>query len=252
MDTHRNLAISAMKAMNIAAADDFMNQAKLPMPEAIAPGALPAMARETVPAETLHLLVDVDMVWTLGDYLPEFDCSAYYDPTSPWYNVIYGAYGLRSYKHDRSAWGFYLDGIPNIAEIVQVSSIDYNFLTAGQFGCPPSQMCYEIRNLVQGAKRGWDFADIVVTIPSGLHDFTTTLGDPGAYVIYGVPPRAFLAKGHKSYEPVRMRGITYLRQMTPPPQPISLAWGALCPDTDAGAKLLHTIIQVMGKHYFEL
>jgi hypothetical protein len=49
-----------------------------------------------------------------------------------------------------------------------------------------------------------------------------------------------------------MRGHAFIRQMTPPPMPITLAWGALCPDTDAGNELLATIIRVMGQHYFEI
>jgi hypothetical protein len=143
MDAHRNLALAAMQAMNAAAANDFMNQAKIPMPEPIAPGALPGMARETVPAEFLHMLVDVDMVFTIADFEPGYDCSAYYDPSSPWYNVFYGAYGLRSYKSDGTAWGYNPDGTPNFDEFLQVPKVDYNFLTAGMFGCPPEQMCFE-------------------------------------------------------------------------------------------------------------
>jgi hypothetical protein len=249
MRTHRQLAIAAMQAATKMAANDFMHQANIPMPEAIAPGALPAMIRETVLAEDLHRLVDVDMLWTIGDYVPDLDCSAYYDPSSPWYNVIYGAYGLRSYKRDGSAWGFDRDGRPNFPEFFEVSAIDYNFLTAGQFGCPASQMCFAVEHVDQDAEHGWAFADMVATIPSGLHDFTATLGNPLAYVIYGIPPRHLLKQGHLAYEPVKMRGRLYMRQMTRGPQPITLGWGALCPDTDAGKALLLTIIDVMGQQY---
>jgi hypothetical protein len=249
MNTHRELAIAAMKAATAMAGDDFMQQAKIPMPDAIAPGALPAMIRETVGAEDLHRLVDVCMLWAIGDYLTDADCSAYYDPSSPWYNVIYGAYGLRSYKRDGAAWGFEPDGTPNFAELIEVSDIDYNFLTAGQFGCPPAQMCFAGQYNERPAERGWAVADTTATIPSGLHDFVTTLGNPMAYVIYGVPDRRFITPAHPAFEPVPMRGRVYMRQMTSAPQPITLAWGALCPDTADGNALLETIMNVMRQQY---
>ena len=249
MNSHRELAIAAMQAATAMAANDFMHQANIPMPEAIAPGALPAMIRETVFAEDLHRLVDVDMLWTIGDYVPELDCSAYYDPSSPWYNVIYGAYGLRSYKRDGSAWGFDRSGRANFAEFFEVSAIDYNFLTAGQFGCPASKMCFAVEHVAPGSEDGWAVADMLATIPSGLHDFSATLGNPLAYVIYGVPPRQLLTPDHPAYEPVTMRGRLYMRQMTQGPQPITLAWGALCPDTDAGGVLRGSIIDVMAQQY---
>jgi hypothetical protein len=261
MDAHRNLAVAAMQAMNAAAAGDFMNQAKIPMPEPIVrpmpglAGALPAMARETVPAQFLHMLVDVDMVWTIADFDPRYDCSSYYDPSSPWYNVFYGAYGLRSYKPDGTAWGFNPDGTPNFAEFLRVPALDYNFLTAGMFGCPPGMMCFDVRHQVQSSKNGWDAIDVIATAPSGLHEPSASLADPSTYVIYGVPDPSFLA-GRTAYECVEMRGLLYLKDMTPVkspfPQKISLAWGALCPNTAAGNELLSVIIDTMGDQYFRL
>ena len=255
MSTHRDLAIAAMKTATALAADDFMNQARVAMPVAIVPavnglGALPATMRETVPAEDLHRLVDVAMVWTIGDYLPQSDCSAYYDPSSPWYNVIYGAYGLRSYKRDGVAWGFNRDGTPNFAEFCEVSAIDYNFLTAGWLGCPPALMSFDVRHVLQGDVKGWACAEITATIPSGLHDFTATLGEPAAYVIYGIPDSRFLTGVHKPYEPVAMRGLVYMRQVAQTPQPITLAWGALCPDTRDGHDLMRRIVDAMAPDYF--
>lgn len=252
MDAHRNLALAAMQAMNALAANDFMNQAKIPMPEPIAPGALPGMVRETVPAEFLHMLVDIDMVWTIADYEASYDCSAYYDPSSPWYNVFYGAYGLRSYKSNGAAWGYNADGTPNFPEFLQIPNVDYNFLTAGMFGCPPQQMCFDVRSWVPGSKNGWDLIDVVATVPSGLHDPAVTLADPSTYVIYGVPDPGFLSNGHTAYESVEMRGLLYLKQMTEGPQPISLGWGALCPHTNAGGELLSSILDTMGSQYFRL
>jgi hypothetical protein len=58
-----------------------------------------------------------------------------------------------------------------------------------------------------------------------------------------------MTRRHTAYEPVKMRGRVYMRQMTPGPQPITLAWGALCPDTEAGGALRRSIIDVMGKQY---
>jgi hypothetical protein len=250
-NAHRELAIAAMKAASAQAGDDFMARAKIPMPVALAPGALPAMIRETVTAEDLHRLVDVCMLWTLGDYGADADCSAYYDPRSPWYNVIYGAYGLRSYKRDGSAWGFRRDGTPDFDEFIEVTTIDYNFLTAGQFGCPAAKMCFAGSYQALPPENGWSVAATQAVIPSGLHNFVDTLGNPMAYVIYGVPSPSLLV-GHDEFEPVPMRGQVYLRQMTSGPQPISLAWGALCPDTPDGRALLDAILAVMRPLYLPI
>jgi hypothetical protein len=119
------------------------------------------------------------------------------------------------------------------------------------FGCPPEKMCFEITNWVAGSKNGWDLVDVEANVPSGLHDPTATLADPSTYVVYGVPDSGFLA-GHTAYEPVQMRGKLFLKQMTTGPMPISLGWGALCPNTDAGTELLGTIINTMGSQYLRL
>ena len=241
-----------MKAISTRFGDDFMQRAGVPMPDPVVPGALPATVRETVPASLLNMLVDVAMIWTLGDFPSGNDCSLYFDPASPWYNVIYGAYGLRSHKRDGSAWGFNLDGSPNWDEFFQVSAVDYNFLTAGQFGCPPNQMTFEIHSRTTGIDHGWFYAQTVATIPSGLHDFRATLGNPEAYLLYGIPSPAYLTGGHQPYEPVAMRGHVFLRQMTFGPYPISLAWGVTCPDTPAGNALRGSIITALAQSYLPL
>jgi hypothetical protein len=252
MGTHRELAIAAMKAISARFADDFMHQAGIPMPEAIVPGALPAMVRETVPAATLSRLVDMAMIWTLGDYADGLECSRYFDPTSPWYNVIYGAYGLRSYKRDGSAWGFRPNGEPDWEEFFQITEVDYNFLTATQFGCPASELSFQIHSMKTGSSQGWFWAETHATVPSGLHDFTATLGDPEAYVMYGIPSPTYLAGEHRPYEPVKMHGQVFLRQMTSGPQPISMAWGVTCPDTPSGNALRDTIMKTLAESYLPL
>ena len=95
------------------------------------------MARDEVPANRLMLSTDLVMNWTIGDFGRRDVCSSYYNPNSPWYNVLYGSYGLRSYKTDGTAWGYHADGSPDFDEFLEIAKIDYNFFTAGQFGCPP-------------------------------------------------------------------------------------------------------------------
>jgi hypothetical protein len=105
---------------------------------------------------------------------------------------------------------------------------------------------------VNKKKEGWDSADIRATIPSGLHRGERTLGKPETYVYYGVPNDNLFSGGHESYEPVPMRGQMYMREMekTDLPEPITLAWGALCPATDKGEELLKRIIKALGEKYF--
>jgi len=247
---HRELAIAAMRAITERSFDDFMHAAGIPMNLPEVGGALPAMVRETISAAELRLLADFVMVWSLGDY-GEHECSQYFDPDSPWYNVIHGAYGLRSYKRDGTAWGFRADGAPNWEEFFRISEVDYNFLTATQFGCPPEKLSFQIHSMDTGASDGWFWAETVATIPSGLHDFTQTLGTPEAYVIYGIPPSPGSLR-RPAFEPVQMRGQVFLRQMTWGPLPISLAWGVTCPDTPSGNELRKTIIKALAEQYLPL
>ena len=257
MGAHRDLAIFAMKAMsNPELGQDFMRKAKIDMPEPIVDGALPAMGREEFRAIKLNKPVDMVVLWTIGDFLEGHECSAYYDPSSRWYNVFYGAYGVRSYKPDRSAWGYSPDGKVLFQELFELAAIDYNYLTAGYLGCPPDRMSFHIdpQDVVEGTRNGWDSADIRATVPSALHEAHMSLGQPKGYIIYGVPSARFLGNGRQNYEPVRMRGRLFMRQIRQQvlPQPITLAWGALCPETDEGDALLSTIIDTLGKAYFPI
>src|SRR5262245_24503570 len=157
MGAHRDLAVEALKALTLKSKreNDFMYQADILMPEVLVPGALPAMGREEFGAIKLHKHLDAVVVFTIGDYPNGIDCSSYYDPDSPWYNVFYGAYGLRSYKADGSAWGYHPDGSPNIDEFLEFAAADYNFLTAGHLGCPPDKMSFRKVNAIVNRKQGW-------------------------------------------------------------------------------------------------
>ena len=251
MGAHRDLAIAAMLVMQKRAAEDFVATANVQMPVVVVDGALGGMVRETVPALEVHELVDVCLQFTIGDYPSELECSSYYDRDSPWYNVFYGSYGLRSYKSGGAAWGFNGKGTPNFDELLTIAGIDYNFFTAGQFGCPPEKMCFKADVVKTGKLDAWFWADVAATVPSGLHDPHVSLASPETYVLYGVPGKDFVAKG-SPYEEVPMKGRFYMRQMNADPQPITLAWGGLCPSTASGQALLETIMAAMGKKYLPL
>jgi len=260
MGAHRELAIAALTKRS--SENDFIGAAKIPLPCPKVTGALDAMVREMVPAQEInivpdyHMPIDLVIVYRIGDYPASLECSAYYDPNSEWYNVFYGGYGIRSYKRDGTAWGYKPDGTPDFDEFFRVPELDYNYFTAAQLGCPPARMCFKKEHCVQGKKNGWDTADAVVVIPSGLHNAATALGHPDSYITYGVPG-ADLLRGREEFEPVTMRGRMFMRwfrqQPTaeqPNPRQITVAWGTLCPDTDKGEQLLNSIIDAMGKEYF--
>jgi hypothetical protein len=75
----------------------------------------------------------------------------------------------------------------------------------------------------------------------------------GNYIAFGIPDPSFL-NGHASYEAVPMRGRFYMRRLQLPAgtPPITLVWGAACPDTTDGRKLLGTIMQALKKAYLQL
>jgi len=254
-NAHRDVALAAMRQMTLySEKNDFMARANIPMPEVIVRGALPAMGREQVAADMLKIFADLVMNFTIGDFDDTTRCSTYYDPQSPWYNVFYGGYALRSYKLDGSAWGYNKDGSPEFDEFLKVPAIDYNFLTAGQFGCPPDKMCFKIEGKGKEWKDGkWDCVDVMATVPSGLHDPTTTLGDPSTYVIYGVPDPTPLHT-RQPYEPVAMRGTMYMTRIPQEripqiSQPITLAFGALCGKDGSGEALRTRILDALKEKY---
>jgi len=143
MGLQKELATLAMRATPLpGGGDNFMAAAKIPTPVPSLPGSIGAVAHEPFMARETRRSFDLVVVFTIGDFADSTGCSEYYNPHSPWYNVFYGAYGLRSYEPDGSAWGFHTDGTPNIPEMLQVPELDYNWLTAGALGCPPPRMCF--------------------------------------------------------------------------------------------------------------
>src|SRR5438105_163554 len=169
MSIQRELSILAMKATGVLAGYDFLRQNDIETPVPLVAGAIPAVAREPFTKEKLGRPFDLLVVFTIGDFPGSQHCSSYYDPNSPWYNVFYGAYGIRSDKPSGVAWGYKSAGNPDFDEILQVPALDYNDLTAGPLGCPPQKRCFKATNVASNTKNGWDFADVEATIPSGLH-----------------------------------------------------------------------------------
>jgi hypothetical protein len=259
MGAHRELAISAMKAVTRQSKEkpDFMEKAQLALPGVTIPGSLPQTLRTEVVANDLHLAADLVLNWTIGDYPGNKDYSAYYDPASPWYNVFFGAYGIRSYKLDGQAWGYHKDGRPDFDEFLEVVRIDYNNFVAGQFGCPAEKMSFEVLHKKEKRVDGWDIAKIDAFIPSGLHDPVWSLGQPGSYVVYGVPSTK-LMKDHPAYEKLEMHGQMYMRRVPKHcihkdiPQPITFAFGALCRDDKPGRKLLDETMTALKNAYLQL
>jgi len=239
----------------VSSSKDFMTDAKLALPEPSPPvaGALPAMTRELNSAAQLRMFIDLVILWGIGDFGSAFQCSAFYDPSSPWYNTFYGAYAIRSYKKDGTAWGYNAQGQADFDEFLQVPAVDYNFLTAAQFGCPPDKMCFAVKTIVPSPpNNGWDFADVTAQVPSGLHDPTQHAANPGNYIVFGIPDPSFL-NGHTSYEAVPVHGQFYMRRLSVPSgsRPITLVFGAICPDP-TGNTLLTAIMQTLKQAYWKL
>jgi hypothetical protein len=165
------------------------------------------------------------------------DCSAYFDPGSPWYNVSYGAYGIRSHKPLGSAWGFHQDGEPDFDELLEVVALDYDFLIAQP---PVDRLAFHVESLTKSMQGPWAVAEILATIPSGLHA-------GAASTVFGVASPAFTA-GRKDFEPVAMVGKLFFRCVQPR---LTLAWGGLTPATPAGEELLEKIVSAMARLYLE-
>jgi hypothetical protein len=242
---------------------------------------LPAAARAALDrfSPSVAFPADLMVTWTVGARDGVGGCSLYWDPASPWYNTFYGAYGVRSHKADGAPWGFMdEDGKhPDVEEMLRVPEFDYNFLTAAQLGCPPEKQSFDPHDKKLSTVGDWFVVDVDCTIPSGLH---RPLGDPlsedgignlvraatkgelldtiarrasvmyQAYrVMFGAPDASYLVH-HDPYEPVEMRGSLYFRSVqTRTKDPITLAWGAMCPVANGGPALCDRILDVMKKMY---
>jgi hypothetical protein len=253
MGFQRVVSIGAMRA--VSSSNDFLAKIIPKLPEPQVPGALPAMTRELAAASRTLKPMDLVINFGIGDFDPAYRCSSYYNPASPWYNVFYGFYALRSYKPDGSAWGYTAQGKPDFDEFLKhVAGVDYNYFTGAEFGCPPEMMSFKAEIIPPNTcDNGWDVANVSAQVPSGLHDPTQHAASSGNYIVFGIPDPSFL-NGHTSYEPVPMLGRFYMRQVTQPSDspPITLVWGTACPNTSEGKQLLDTIMQALGKAYMKL
>ena len=244
---------AALRAANIIGAkDDFLAAAGVPSPVPTVAGSIGTVGRELFLAPDLGISADLLSIFTYGDVIDRAPfCSSYFDPSGPWYNVFYGGYGIRSHKPDGLAWGYDASGRPDFDEFLEVPRVDYNDLTAGALGCPLDKRCFHVDELVRTGKRGrWDFAEVVATIPSGLHDASRNVERGGdslrlEYAVFGRPDASLLG-ARTEYEPVRMRGNMFFRQVS---ERVTFAWGGLCPDTEDGRGLLRSIIAAMTPLY---
>ncbi|HEX8705108.1 MAG TPA: hypothetical protein VF815_40125 [Myxococcaceae bacterium] len=236
-----------MRATPLPGKRNWLEENRIPARVPVLPGSIGATAHEPFTAGELRRLFDLVVVFTIGDFEDGAGCSSYFDPKSPWYNVFYGAYGVRSYKQDGSPWGFRRDGQPHLEELIEVPSLDYNFLTAGCLGCPPSRMCFRLEEAIPGKEGPWHTAEVACVIPSGLHRMKDAVSpDLSYYAVFGVPEERYLSSQRESYEPVQMRGKMYFR---PVAERTTLVWGGLCPDTPEGQRLLNSILDAMVPLY---
>jgi hypothetical protein len=235
--------------------NSFVETAGITLPEVHVPGALEGWKYNLFPAKNLNRPVNLFMQFSIGDFLDAWPCSSYFQPASPWYNVFYGSYAIQSFKPDGTAWGFDKAGMPDYDEFFEIPSIDYNYFTAGMFGAPPSSMCFQVTNYTPTAtESGWEGVAVKATIPSGLHVAPKQIDYPWAYLMYGVPNPVFVSAAHPEYEPVAMTGLLHIKQIKqkPPDPPITLAWGALCPEANGGPTLLGQIVSAMSCPFLEL
>jgi len=247
----RALALATMGVTREASKSNFLtkNGIKTPMP--VIAGALPDHARVPFPSLLLPLPVDLLVIFTIGDFESSRQCSSYYDPGSPWYNVFYGAYGVRSKENDGSWWGYDAAGNVNFDEMLAVPELDYNVLTAGQLGCPPAKRIFQVLDKRTGTTGSWNRGEIVAMVPSGLHRPPDAVNaNPTYYSIFGFPDPD-LPGNRPSYEPVKMRGEIFFRKVADisSSERITLVWGAMCPDTPDGNALLRKIIDSMKPLY---
>ncbi len=268
---HRALALATMAATKATLPFDFLQKNAIASPVPVVPGSLGGPARVFFPSAFLRMPCDLMVVWTIADFPDDRICSRYYDPGSPWYQVFYGAYGIRSTKPGGAHWGYRSNGQPDYDEIFEIPKKDYNDLTAGQLGCPPAKRCFEIQSSTPLPTRGrWNGAEVQCRIPSGIHHalgdaeevkrfeaWLTAAGsvsagwlNPAYYLVFGVPDPAMVPRNHPEYEPVVMRGQLYFRPVTEVRhEPITLVWGACCPDTSAGNELLRRIMDDLAARY---
>ncbi|HLL00619.1 MAG TPA: hypothetical protein VK539_08545 [Myxococcaceae bacterium] len=247
MGLQRELAALAMRATPLPGQKDWLAESGIATRVPVLQGSIGAAAHEPFMAGELKRLFDLLVVFTIGDFADGDSCSSYFDPNSPWYNVFYGAYGIRSYKQDGSPWGFRRDGQPHLDELIEVPWLDYNFLTAGCLGCPPSRMCFRVEEATPGKEGPWHTAEVSCVIPSGLHRMKDAVSpDLTYYAVFGVPEERYLSSQRESYEPVRMRGKMYFR---PVADRTTLVWGGLCPDTPDGQRLFNSILDAMTPLY---
>lgn len=266
----RETALRTIAATKAVQPFDFLAAHGIDAPVARVAGGLPGAARVFFPGAFLGMDCDLLVVWTIADFPNDRRCSTYYDPTSPWYQVFYGAYGVRARKPNGTPWGYAPDGRPDFEELFRIPRKDYDDLTAGQLGCPPAKRCFEVLDYTSRVEKPWDVAAVRCRIPSGVHHAAseaderaryeawlaadgvtvTGWGNPAYYLVFGVPDARMVPADHPEYEPVTMRGELYFRHVAEVTgEALTLVWGACCPDTPGGTQLLGRIVTAMRRDY---
>jgi hypothetical protein len=266
MSTHLDMAKAVMLAsrqtLETSFLAPFLTKRGVKMPETKVGGALEGWKYNLLLPKDVLLPVHALMQFSIGDFLaaPNPPCSSYFDPTSGWYNVFYGSYAVLSGKPDGEPFGFDSSGKPNFPEFSDIPRIDYTYLTAGMFGCPPQMMNFKadatsitpVPPSPPEVLDGWHQVQVEATIPSGLHRVPKPVDYPLAYLMYGVPDPAFLAASPGEYHPVAMRGQLFMKLMGGDGTWITFVWGALCPVVNGGPALLNEIITQMSLDYLRL
>ena len=249
----RAAAINALKGeTDLHHEASFMKGLKWNFPSVTIDGALPATGLGWHDAKSLHRFVDVVVLWGFGDFNEETGCSSYYDQRSPWYNGFYGGYAMRSHKGGNVAWGYDKDGNVKFDELFEICAIDYNFLTAGAFGCPFEKMSFAVNDDFRVSKVDkWDVVDVYAVAPSGLQSGKTPPGDffdLSSYVVFGILIRR--CRTERTF-PLYRLPASFTCDVAASEPPITLAWGAAC-QTLRGRESAPKIMTAMKKEYSKL
>lgn len=261
----RNSAIAALQAETfVNFPKSFLSDVRLRFPPIVIDGALAVPGDEPSAAVTglgysdaakLHMFADLATLWGFADFSSETGCSNYYNSEHDWYNAFFGAYAIRSYKPNGAAWGYDKAGNANFKELFDVCEVDYDFITAGAFGCPFEKMCFGVSDHEAHRVGEWDVVEVKKAVaPSGLHNPIGKFPpDPSSYLAFGYPhPELANFRGFQDFAPVKLVGRFYMKRWPvddPKGRPISIAWGAACRADKGGPALLDKMMAAMKPLY---
>ena len=149
--------------------------------------------------------------------------SSFYDSRSPYYSSFYGGYGV--HRDSKEPFGF-LEGKPELEELMQVMEFDLTKLVLRDLGKPDPVFDYQLDSMHETTlfdEEGWWKVKGKIITNGVYHEYQVNLRN---YVQYGKPPMN--SWDIEDFSKITLEGTMYIKYLES--QNLTVAFYVLSPD----------------------